>query len=115
MYSKIISILTLVVIISFASCVKARDYVCSDDGYVKVDFSMPFGSGTQSKDYLLVDECIIINYNDTKNIVKNQLGTPDFVGTTLEGYEIWRYLDKKVEIYFKNKYVTGWQEINFRP
>ncbi len=108
------AIILLFVFISVSGCIKLRDYISVSKGCAQMDVSMPLGSGKKKKGYLLIGNTII-DYGDTKNIVWHKLGRPSYFGTTLSGYELWRYDDKKVEIYFDGDYVVGWQKVEFKP
>lgn len=105
--------LFLIIIFSLG-CVRSRDYVSVDKGAVRLSVVVPLGTGINSKDYLVVDK-VVIDKGDSSRVVKRKLGSPSYVGMTLEGYQFYRYDEQRLEIYFDDNRVIGWTQLDFRP
>lgn len=113
---QILYILLLIGIFSIGGCESLREHLSSEEGRVKIGVSIPWGKKNEApyKEYFIV-EGKIIDRRDTSRTVRRKLGKPHTTGKTLEGYDFWRYEDKKVEIYFDGKRVVGWSTLEFRP
>ncbi|MBN2120174.1 MAG: hypothetical protein JW734_03845 [Candidatus Omnitrophica bacterium] len=47
--------------------------------------------------------------------MEKKIGKPSYIGTTIEGFQFYRYEDKHIEIYFSGNRVVGWNDLYFRP
>lgn len=91
-----------------------RDYFSAQKGAVRMNVVVPFGEGARSNDYLVVNN-IAIDKGDTKRLVKKKIGEPSYIGTTIEGYQFYRYEEEMVEIYFDGDRVCDWTRLQFKP
>ena len=69
----------------------------------------------KSSKNIIIAGSIVIDRGDTKRTVKEKLGKPSYIGTTIEGYQFYRYEDKEVEIYFNGNNVVNWAGRDFIP
>ena len=100
----------LVLITAFSGCVQMRDYTGVRDGAAGLDIKNQFGPGQSTKDYYVVSAGDGIVVGDTKDEVIAQLGLPDEVSTTLEGYEVWIYKTRSLKLFFSGDRFREWQE-----
>ncbi|MBU1113475.1 MAG: hypothetical protein KKH93_06365 [Candidatus Omnitrophica bacterium] len=101
---------SLIFIAGLIGCVQMRDYTGVRDGAAGLDIKNQFGPGESTKDYYVVDAGDGIVIGDTKDEVIAQLGLPDEVATTLEGYETWIYKARSLKLFFSGDRFREWQE-----
>ncbi|MCF7873650.1 MAG: hypothetical protein K9L84_05265 [Candidatus Omnitrophica bacterium] len=106
---KLLLFTTLVLFLS--ACVQMRDYTGKKEGAFGLDIKQGIGEGEIKKDYYLTKRKEVIIQGYSKKEVIASLGYPDKITTSLEGNEIWRYEDKKLEIIFYREKVDGWNEL----
>ncbi|MDD5070019.1 MAG: hypothetical protein PHV17_04760 [Candidatus Omnitrophica bacterium] len=95
----------------FSSCVQLRDYTGARDGAFGLERTKRIGKGVASKDYYVVSGGEGIVKNDTKDEVFTKMGTPDKIETSVEGYELWFYEERKVKLTFENDALLKWTAI----
>lgn len=93
------------------SCVESRDYLGAKEGAVGLDIKKDFGRGQTVKDYFVTEDRIGIIKNDTKNEIIAKLGYPTNISTTLDGYDLWVYEKRGLELFFNGDYLDGWKKI----
>ncbi len=99
-----------VAIVFISGCVQMRDYTGVKDGAAGLDIKNQFGTGESTKDYYVVRGGEGIVVGDTKDEVIGQLGLPDQVTTTVEGYETWIYKSRNLRLFFSGERFKEWQE-----
>lgn len=108
-------VIVFLIIFFFSSgCVRTRDYLSVNRGAVRLNVVVPLGTGTYSKDYLVVGK-VVVDKGDSSRLVKQKLGSPSYIGVTIEGYQFYRYDEQRIEIYFDDNRVIGWTKLDFRP
>ncbi len=99
-------------LLSFTACVEMRDYTGVRDGAFGLDIKKGFDQGKDKKDYCLFDDGSFVVLGDKKTEVTQNIGLPDKVESTFEGYESWTYKERKVKLIFDQERLKGWEFLN---
>lgn len=92
----------------FSGCTNVADHAGTTHGYLTVGMNQHFGDGGEKKDYYTLDEMTLIVPGDLKPSVREKLGLPDEVKSNNEGYEIWIYKDRNIELFFEDEKFREW-------
>jgi len=107
--NKILFLLFGVIILS--ACVEMRDFTGRKNGGVVAFSRHEFGSGEGRHDYYKIDDNTALIIDDTKNEVRQKIGSPDIVEPTADGCTRWAYKDKGIELFFDGDYLRSWREL----
>ncbi len=97
------------VLLCVLGCAEMRDYTGVRGGSFVLDIKRGFDEGGEKKDYCLLKEGISLVVGDTKNEIISNLGLPDMIENTLEGYEKWVYGGGKINLFFNDYRLADWE------
>lgn len=92
-------------------CAQAKDYVGVRHGNFTVGMKQRFGQGGEKKNYYAVDEDNVVAVGDNKEAIIRNLGYPDKVERSIDGYEVWVYDKEKVKLFLDKECLKEWRSI----
>jgi len=103
----------VLILVSIYGCVQMRDYTGVRDGSFGLDVNKGFDQGVDKKDYYMISENLALINGDTKDDVIFKIGLPTETRIELDGYENWRYQDRKIDLFFKADRLRGWSSSRY--
>jgi hypothetical protein len=92
-------------------CAQAKDYVGVHHGSLTVGMKQRFGQGGNKKNYYVVDKDSVVAVGDNKEAIARNLGYPDKVERSIDGYEVWVYKERKVKLFLDKEYLKEWRNL----
>ncbi len=93
---------------NFCGCARAGNFVGATHGYVTVGMKQKFGSGGEKESCYAIDNMTVIAPGELKRSVKEKIGSPDKVESTVEGYEVWIYKERNIKLFFEKEKFREW-------